>query len=97
MVLLIFLRKEALMSHDKKIAEALADDAKAFAIKEKGDELLSSYQYHASKHYSALGHGAAADALNTAEHCAAELKELGLPVPSLLEAARGYEFHPFNR
>tara|TARA_R110000737_G_scaffold66564_3_gene94595 strand:+ start:6974 stop:7231 length:258 start_codon:yes stop_codon:yes gene_type:complete len=85
------------MSHDTKMTEALVDDAKAFAIKEEGDELLSSYQYHASKHYSALGHGAAADALYTAEGCAARLKKLGLPVPSLLEAARGYEFHPFNR
>ena len=84
------------MSHDKKMTEALVEYAKDSEKKEKGDELLSSYKYHASKHYSALGHGAAADALNTAEWCAAELKKLGFPVPSLLEAARGYEFHPYR-
>ena len=85
------------MSHDTKMTEALVEYAKASDKKEKGDELLSSYQYHASKHYSALGHGAAADALHIAEGCAARLKKLGLSVPSLLEAARGYEFHPFHR
>tara|TARA_R110001599_G_scaffold3387_3_gene18749 strand:- start:1366 stop:1605 length:240 start_codon:yes stop_codon:yes gene_type:complete len=79
------------MSHDTKMTEALVEYAKASDKKEKGDELLSSYQYHASKHYSALGHGAAADALYTAEGCAARLKKLGLPVPSLLEAAKAYD------
>tara|TARA_R110000868_G_C10404541_1_gene721692 strand:+ start:53 stop:292 length:240 start_codon:yes stop_codon:yes gene_type:complete len=79
------------MSHDTKMTEALVEYAKASDKKEKGDELLSSYQYHASKHYSALGHGAAGDALHIAEGCASRLKKLGLPVPSLLEAARAYD------